>query len=277
MIRNLILAGLLASCCGGCGGDYILTVPDQAAPAGGEAPAVIRLQRNDFFVLAPAVEEAAMRYRVVRETGTEGAQRGAYTDDLGYAGALVPVPEEPGVYTLRVSHLDREGEEVVEEAPVYVFDPACPLVAVDMDALPSLGDPGPVAAALARLADEANLLYLTRRTVDRHESLHEDLAENGYPDGPVLLWQRQRWHIVREGTLRLPRIVIEEQLVSRLPELKQLFPELRYGLCRSQLAAEAFCAAGLTVVAVDAPGVKCPNMRRAEDWSDVTALPENPE
>ena len=39
----LLLAALLTQ---GCGGYYVLTVPDQVGPAGGDAVAVARLQRT---------------------------------------------------------------------------------------------------------------------------------------------------------------------------------------------------------------------------------------
>ena len=44
--------------CGNSMGDYVLTVPDMVAPAGGEGVAVVRLQRNDFLVMAPPVKDA---------------------------------------------------------------------------------------------------------------------------------------------------------------------------------------------------------------------------
>ena len=50
-----VLCGFL----GGCGGQYILTVPDQLAAEGGDAVAVVRLQRSEFYLWAPPSPEAA--------------------------------------------------------------------------------------------------------------------------------------------------------------------------------------------------------------------------
>ena len=49
----------------GCGGYYILTVPDQLGRASGSVVPVGRLQRNDFFFLAFGCEAAAIRFQIV--------------------------------------------------------------------------------------------------------------------------------------------------------------------------------------------------------------------
>jgi len=253
---------------GGCGGQYILTVPDQLARAGGETPTVVRLQRNDFFVLAPPLKEAAMSFRVA-----DGPERAAYTDKLGYAAAAVPVPKQPGRYTMRVVHLDsRYGDEPAAEGAVYVWDPNRPVVAVDMDCLPGLplGSSRHAARALRRLAAAANVLYLTRRSAKHHAAAHEALTKAGYPAGPILAWRRQRWHIVREGRFRLPRIIVESRLVSQLPEVRRMFPGLSTGLCDSALAARAYAAAGMKVVMIGtAPADVGGAIRRRNSWADL--------
>jgi len=271
-MRRIWVTGMLGLCAAtacGCGGDYILTVPDQIAPVGGEAVTVVRLQRNDFFVLAPAIEEAAMRFRAA-----DGPLRGAYTDKLGYAGAAVPVPREPGRYAMEVAHLDIHGDEVARKADLYVWEPSRPVVAVDMDCLPGLwiGSSKSASDALRGLAVGANLLYLTRRSARRHRTAHEALTKAGYPAGPVLTWQRERWHIVRDGRFRLPRIVVESRLVSQLPELRKSFPGLTMGVCDSALAARAFSAADMEVMVVGgAPVDRAAKVRRRNSWADLAA------
>jgi hypothetical protein len=264
---GMVLAALAAA--SGCGGQYILTVPDQVARAGGQTTAIVRLQRNDFFVLTPAVKDAPMRFRVADEK-----ERGAFTDKLGYAGTTVPVPARPGPHRLRVTHLDRFGDEVVAEAPVYAWDPNRPVIAVDMDCLPglTLGSSAQASRALQRLAASAKVLYLTRRSTRRHAETHKMLERAGYPDGPVLAWQQQRWHIVREGRFRLPRVVVESRLVSQLPELRKLFPKMDVGVCDAHLAAEAFAAAGLKVLLVGRTPVDVQTqVLRRNSWADLAA------
>ncbi len=262
-----VLSGLLAL--GGCGssmGDYILTVPDMVAPAGGEGVAVVRLQRNDFVVMAPPVKLAAMRLAVGEEF-----ERGAYTDDLGYAGTMLPVPSSPGRYELKVAHLDRFGDEVSAVAPAYVWDPNAPVVAVDLDCLPglSLGFSRQSSRALDRVAKGAKILYLTRRRASTHGELHKNLIGAGYPDGPILGWQRQYWHIVREGKYNLPRVVVEHRLVSQLSDLRKMLGGLTMGICHNSLAAKAFAESGMRVVIVGNARVSAENVIRRASWSEL--------
>jgi len=262
-----LLGGLLASSgCGSSFGEYILTVPDMVAPAGGEGVAVMRLQRNDFVVIAPPVKQAAIRLAV-----GEGLQRGAYTDDLGYAGTTLPVPARPGRYELKVAHLDRWGDEVTATAPAYVWDPNAPAVAVDLDSLPGLS-PGfsrQSSRALARAVKGANILYLTRRRASGHAELHKRLIGAGYRDGPILEWRRQHWHIVREGKYNMPRVVVESRLVSQLPDLRRMLGGLKTGICRDSLAAKAFAEAGMRVVIVGDARVEAKDVVRRASWSEL--------
>jgi hypothetical protein len=264
MTRIALLVACGVHLCG-CGGYYILTVPDQLAPAGGDATAVIRLQRNDFFVMAFGVEDAPMRFRA-----GGGTERAAYTDDLGYAGTTVPAPERPGRYALSVALQDVEGEEIGAEAPMYVWDRGRDVIAVDLDCLPRKGsDRAPqAAAALRKLSERANILYFTRESVRRHKQLHARLEGGGYPDGPILLWQRQRWHIVR-GRWNIPRIVIESRLVSQLPSLRKTFPRLEAGVGRCALSAKAFDEAGVRVVVVGDAKVNARDLTRRASWADL--------
>ena len=101
-MRQTLTATCLALLCAGCGGQYLLTVSDQVAPAGGEAAVVVRLQRSEFYMVYVAVKDAAIRLQVGR-----GKDRGAYTDALGYAGTTLPAPETVGRYMLSVRHLDK--------------------------------------------------------------------------------------------------------------------------------------------------------------------------
>ena len=234
-----------AAAVGGCGGYYVVSLPDVLVEKGGDAPALVRLQRNDFFILTPAVRDASMRLRVAG-----GEEVGAYTDKLGYAGTFVPTPAEPGRYDLTVDHQDDEGDEVAAKASCYVWPADRPVVAVDYDFLPvHRGASRGAVAALSAIASDAGIVYMTSRSVRHHADVHRSLDILGYPDGPVLLWRRQRWHIVR-GKWRMPRIVVESRMVSQLSELRKIFPSLAWGICRSSLATESFTNAGLNVATV---------------------------
>ncbi len=271
-MRTIIPVTILAAMLCGCGGQYILTAPDQYAPAGGEAEAVLRLERNDFFVLSLPVKELPLRMWV-----DDGPQRAAYTDKLGYFAAAVPVPDSPGRYTLQVHLQDREGEELSGSAPVYVWDESVEVVAVELAALPMSGDAAAAAAsAMTRLGEDARFAYMTREPVSVHDRLHEQLTAAGYPDGPILLWEREYWHWVHEEWWKAPRIVVESRLVSQIGSMKRTFANLRTGVCRSTLAAKAFAGQGLRIVIVDAAGVT-PDAGAGEvvhvsSWSDLPAV-----
>ncbi len=262
-----VLGGLLTS--GGCGssmGDYILTVPDMIAPAGGEGVAVMRLQRNDFLVMAPPVKQALIGLQVA-----DKLQRGAYTDELGYAGTTLSVPARPGRYELKVAHSDRWGDEVAATAQAYVWDANTPAVAVDLDCLPglSLGFSRQSSLALDRAAKGANILYLTRRRASGHAKLHKRLVGAGYPDGPILEWQRQYWHIVRKGKYNMPRVIVENRLVSQLPDLRRMLPGLTMGICEDSLAAKAFAESGVRVVVIGNARVAAKDVIRRASWSEL--------
>lgn len=264
----LLMLGLLSA--GGCGGLYTVTVPDQLAPPGEEMATVVRLQRSEVYLLSASVNEALMRFQI-----GEDIQRGAYTDKFGYAGTTVPVPAELGQYTMTVSHIDRYGDEAIADGQVYVWDANQPIVAVDMDSLPGLflGNSEVAAHALDMLASEARLVYLTRRSARDHPEAHRRLSEAGYPEGPILAWQRQRWHITRDGWLSLPRIVVESRLVSQLTEVGKVFPNMTVGVCTSALAAKAFAEAGMGVVVVGSAGVDVPaEVRRRKSWAELADL-----
>jgi len=260
---------LLASALnGGCGGYYILTVPDHIAPSGGEAVVVSRLQRNDFFVLSVPVSDAAIRFRLGGEQ-----LRGAYTDETGYAGTVLEAPDEPGAYRLNVAHMDPEGEEVQAWAPLYAVSPDRDVIVVDKDCLPTGRDEEvyDAARAISHLARKSSILYLTRTPVKEHRQAHQELQALGYPDGPILPWRRKRWHIVRSGRFNLPRVVFESHLESQLSTLRGMFDGLNVGLCGSPIAARAFADAGMRTIFVGKEEVDVPNLTRRISWSEFAA------
>jgi hypothetical protein len=271
-IPTIVLLCVSAALCTGCGGQYVLTVPEQVVPAGEQAVPVVRLQRNEVYVYAQPVRRAAMRFSVA-----EGPVRGAYTDELGYAGTYVPTPDKPGRYELTVKHLDYQGDQVRKSVPVYVWDPARAALAVDIDALPWLRGEAisQASAALNSLARDANVLYLTRSGSQGQKAAYNRLAEAGFPDGPILMWQRESWYIVRQGRWNLPRVVVSARMVSQLPDLVKQFPNLKHGLAGGPAAADAFAKAGMTVLTVGPTltfGAGAGSTQPLETWADLGEL-----
>jgi hypothetical protein len=262
-VRPILFAALLAA--GGCGGQYTLTVGDHVGAAGGEAPVVARLQRNDFFVLNLASPDVLLRFHLDDE-----GPRAAYTDKRGYAGTTLVVPAQAGCRPLRVDLLDVEGREVTVEGRLYALDADRPVVAVALDDLPPRDSPeAKVAAeALRTLAGQAAIVYLTREPVRRQPRLHSRLARRDLPDGAILPWQRQRWHVDRTG--RIPKVVIETRLVSQLPELREALANLAVGICSSPQAAQAFAAAGMAPIVIGEASEATDGETRLS-WDDIAA------
>ncbi len=258
---------VLAVSLGGCGGYFSLVAGDHVAPAGGETPVVARLLRNDFFFLNLAEKGSLLRFRVA-----DGLECGAYTDDKGYAGTMVPVAVGPGRHPLYVDHLDfREGEEVAHQAAMYVIDRDRPVVAIDADTLPAeqSTSAGDATRALAGLAQRAEIVYLTSESTSKHPAMHERFDRQGYPDGAILRWRREYWRVDRSGRFRWPRVVVESRMVSLLPELREVLPKLSVGLCGSQLAAEAFAGAGIQPIIVGQDDVEAVDAKRFESWAQL--------
>ena len=262
-VRFMLLICL--TCTGGCGGYYILTVPDHIAPAGAEGVVAARLQRNDFFVLSMPVDDAPLRFRIDLKD-----MRAGYTDKTGYAGSVIRAPSEPGTYHLTVAHQDFEGEEVEGAATMYVMSPDRDIIVVDLDCLPRGGSRHVVDAvrAISEAARKANVLYLSRRSVSRYQRAHQDLQALGYPEGPILPWRRTRWHIIRSGRFNLPRVVFESRLESQLSVLRGMFDGLNVGVCTSSSAARAFSEAGMRTVFVGKGRAKVANLTRRISWSE---------
>lgn len=232
----------LAPLVGGCS-NYVLTAPDQLGPAGGEAVAIVRLQRREAWLVSLPVKQALMSFQADGQQ-----QRGAYTDDSGYAGTTVPLPDRPGRYDMSVCHTDREGDLICTSVPAYAWDPNALAAAVDLDHLPKEGSDQASAAAatLSELGERANLVYFTRRPIREHREIHEELVRRGCPDGPVLPWEREYWHLSEGGW----RVVVESRLVGQLPDLCRMLPRLKLGVAASELAVKAFTEAGLVCAVV---------------------------
>ena len=261
---SLLLMVCLAT--SGCGGYYTMTVGDHVGPTGTEVPVVVRLQRNDFFFLNFPVKNAVMCFRVA-----DGELRAAYTDKSGYAGTTVPTYSKPGRYTLHVDHMDAQGEEISADVPIFLWDPKREVIAVDADALPLLNHEGADAAAasLRGLNKNADIIYLTRKPVQKHSEMHRQLETGHYPDGVILLWKHKRWRVERGGRFNLPRVVIESRLISQLPELRKMFPKLSVGICTSTIAAKTFAAAGMRSVIVGSPPAEVPNCTSRNSWTEL--------
>lgn len=264
-LATLAAAGFMLA---GCAGQYIPTVGDQVAPAGGEAAVVVRLQRSEFWVLTPPVKGAAIQMRV-----HDRDIRGAYTDDQGYAAAAVPVPSEPAKYQLVLDNMDKDGVAWTSTVDTYVWEPNRPVIAVDVDCLPTKGlDAQASAAALNKLAETFYILYLTPEPIAKHGKVRVALKAAGMPDGPVLMWSRQYWRTEQAPNQSMPKMIVERRMVSPLPYLRKQFPNLVIGLTDRPVPARAYLDAGMRVVLIGRDPFADPNSTRRSTWADLSAI-----
>jgi hypothetical protein len=264
-IMILLLAGMTLT---GCGNFYTLTAPDQVAAIGTESPVVVRLQQNDMFMIRMPAKNQPVRFRI-----GDGLERNVHTDDEGYAATLVISPDTPGRYILDVRVSDFEGDEVEGQAGFYAWDTNTPIVAVDADCLPAWNPDA--AEAITRFARSGmEIIYLTRTAPLDHNEVHLRLEMRGYPDGPVLSWERQFYRVERVSRYRV-NVKVDRHLVSQLPQLRKMFPNLKAGVGDSNIASQAFAEAGMVTYLIghDRVPEEYPVVRT--DWIEL-ARPQGP-
>lgn len=265
-MRRLALWTILIAACSGCSGGYLLSATDGVAPAGGEAPMVVRLRHREFPFYKPIIKAAVLRFRLA-----DGPIRAAHTDPDGYASVSLPAPAATGVFPLTVIYQDLEGNESTWQLRAFVWDPNRPVVAVDVSAITPGGQDAQ--AALARLAQQANIIYLTDRSVTTFPQLAQVLSASGLPEGPILSWgaehwwQRRlnawQWRDVRQGLWRIERII------SPLGDLRTVFPGLRIGIAGSRLGVQAIQQAGMDCRVVTALAPKTGDVFEPISWADL--------
>jgi hypothetical protein len=242
----LILVAAMAHLAG-CQGQYTFTIPEQVAPAGASAIVVARLQKSEFAMISPPAKNMCVRFTI-----EDGPLSAAYTDDRGYAAVNVQVPQAPGRYHVVAEIMDKDGREASAFSPVYVLDKRPPCVAIDLACLEGLdkNELAQAQQALAGIAQKANIIYFTDSPAGQ-AFRHERLKAAGFPDGAILQWQRQFWHTTKQGSINM--LIAEDRMVSQLPILRQMLPNLRLGITNSCLPAQAFTKADMRCIAVGKP------------------------
>jgi hypothetical protein len=260
----LILIAAAASL-GGCEGQYTFTIPEQVAPAGDVAIVVAKLQKSEFANISPPAKNICMRFKVA-----DGPLSAAYTDNRGYAAANVSVPAVAGRYHVVAEIMDKDGREASAFSPVYVLEVHPAAVAIDLECLAGLSknEFAQAQATLAAISQRAYIIYFTDSTADQTHR-HEQLKAEGFPDGAILQWQRQFWHATKEGVTS--RVIVEDRMVSQLPILRQMLPNLKMGVANSRLSAEAFAKADMKCIAVGPESIfqKMPASAQRMNWQQL--------
>jgi hypothetical protein len=234
-LRKTIIGMILSAALAGCGGGYIMTIPDTVAAAGSQAPAAIRMQRHEFWFFRPAVKDAAVRMWI-----DPADQRAAYTHADGYAAASVPAPSQPGRYALTVSHQDIYGDEATAQGACYVLSVDRLTVLVDWKAVDGDAEAVVVARDLDRLAKAGvQIAYAAVEPASRPAEAHAWLESHGLPDGPVLCWGvKKTWSgnvSAVTGTLPTARRQLPALLIAAGPEDDLLIAARRLNMLAVQI------------------------------------------
>ena len=254
---------VLAALTGGCSGEFILTAPDAMGLPEKTAPVVVRLQRREFWFHAPPVRDAAI---LLRQAGRE--LKAARTDKAGYAAVGIELPDRPGTYQLQLHHQDARGDTVTGAVAVYVLSADAPIALVDLDSLPAGGhSAGEAAAALLRIQKRAQIVYVTREYADAPSEAHDRLRRGGYPDSAVAPYSGARRWYARWGSR-------DKAQGGALAMLRQRLPGLRWGVAANDDSAEAFRAAGLTVLGVKDRSARQASHEFFESWAELRLPPD---
>ncbi len=242
-----------------------MTAPDVAALPGGTAPVVVRLQRREFWFHAPPERGAPVTFDLAG-----GAIRCAKTDKDGYAAMTVGVPYRPGRYRVLLRCQDDFGDTASGQAEFFVLHPDRPILAVDLDDLPSGGaEARAAAAALERLGKQAQIVYLTERRAGNPTGAREFLASQGYPEAAVLpwdipgWWRRRLWWKRQDGG-------------GAVASLRARLPNLTWGLTTGKTSAQAFSAGGLKPLVVGKARTGIAGAEYFPHWPDLTLTPSRP-
>jgi hypothetical protein len=257
-MNRLTALMLLTLSAAGCGGEYIVTAPDTVGTAGEEATVVVRLQRREFATLKPPVEDAAITLKLAGRSVCC-----AFTDEDGYAAIEVELPERPGRHVARLHHQDMWGDEMVGQAAIYALPPDRPVVLADLDSLPRGDRAGEAAAALERLAERAELVYVTCARAGSPEAARRVVDEAGYREGPVV-------PCPPGGTLT----DWSRHEVDALAALRRRLAGLKWAVTADAGKARTFLRAGLNVLAVggfevDRPEAATAEVRSFDSWTKL--------
>ena len=236
MVRTILML-VLAVGLGGCGGEFILSVPDTVTTVGQNAPVVVRLQQQEFWRLARPMEDALMQVWALPKQ-----KRAAYTSKQGYASAAVPVAERLGPHTLTVCHQDDRGNEVCRNGTIFVLDDRLAVLAIGWEAIEDEQDARAAAEPLRRLQQGGiQIVYLATHLAARPGEAHRWLSRHNLPDGPVLSWGwRRNWYFKAV------------QVTGSLPIARRMLPGMMIAAGREDDLLRAAEQAGMVAIHVGA-------------------------
>ena len=114
-------------------------------------------------------------------------------------------------------------------------------------------------------------IMLRCRGIDAICLITDCTPKAGCPDGPVLVWLRSYWHLVRTGRLSVPKIITEARLVCDLARMRKTFSGLTVGISDSPAAIRAFARAKMKPVIVGVARVDDVRGFRRTTWSRLAA------
>lgn len=190
------LCAVIALSLSACSPPYMLTVEDVVAAAGGEVTLAGKLLDEGIALFTKGLDERELTFYL--DDLFAGSD---YTDNDGYA-AITRHFEAVGEYDFTVSYSEAGREFAQSNATVYAWEKDDILLIVDIDGtlsdtqlvslISSQTDASPAipeaAEVLGELADNFRIVYLTARPRELMRKTRQWLADNGFPRGPLLMW-----------------------------------------------------------------------------------------
>ena len=187
---------------GGCS-PYVLTVEDRLCPVGEDIKLIGKLEIRGVGVWNKGLDDRELSFYIDDRLVDRDD-----TNDDGYADVKRRF-RRAGTHRLTVVYADPDtgARKATGAARVFVWDEQDPILIVDIDGTISRANPaglfnaGPdrstpmprAPGTLRRLADRFRVVYLTARPRDLLDKTRDWLRHSGFPGGPVLTWDVDRY------------------------------------------------------------------------------------
>ncbi len=256
---------------GGCASSHLLTVEDMLCRPGQKARLVGKLELRGVAVFNKGLDDRKLQFYVKDQfVGADG------TNDEGYASVRYRSPDV-GIDPLKVSYRGRDGVRLDTTASVFTWRKEDSILIVDIDdticrtykwsLLSSGEDPSPPMAGavevLRELSKEFRIVYLTARPREIVPKTRRWLERNGFPTGPVLTWDVDKYPW-SQGDYKKERI----------DQIQDDFDNVRIGIGNTDKDHQAYRKRKMFTILLD-PGQRARYIKRGvkvPDWQAVKEL-----
>jgi hypothetical protein len=274
-----LLTVLFCLVIGGCGSPYLLSLEDTVCPSNDEETTLTgKLAQNGLFIFNQELADQTIDFYINDELLGE-----CTTDSEGYAEITLPAQTQT-TSTLKAAYNDGQGGTVETTATLFAWESDSPILVTDIDdtlceplfaslvgvSYDDLSDPlSGASEAMQQLAESFHIIYLTARPREYNDKTKRWLSDNGFPNGPLLMWD-----IDRDPWSQL------DYKQERLDDLTGKFSKITIGIGNAQHDYTAYDDHAMFTILIDPEssaekidrGVRLPN------WASVLELFEkNPQ